>query len=80
MEHFALRIIKGDDIGKGVVLQVFYIYFVQILIIAKNIVDIACLFTFGLGYAFHPTFYFVFLKRKDKGSFVKKEVIIIIFL
>ena len=44
-EYFFLSIIKGDDIGEGIVLQVLYIYFMQIFIITKNIIDIACLFT-----------------------------------
>ena len=67
------RIIKGDDIGKGVVLQILYIYFMQILIITKNIVDIACLFTFRFSNTFHPAFYQILIIREDKRSFVKKR-------
>ena len=72
MEGITLAVIKGDDVGKGVVGEVLHIDAVEVVVVAKDVVNGTYFAVFRSGDSLYPTLEGVFFIRQGEVGFVKK--------
>lgn len=63
---------KGNNVGIGVVIQVFYIYLKEIFITTENVVDTIDVFAFSECYFFQPASYFILIIQMEYDFFLKE--------
>ena len=72
VQEITLHIVESDDVGEGVVLQILEVELKQIVVVAKDVIDVAQLFSVSGGKGGHPLFIHHLLAKLETGLGVKK--------
>ena len=72
IEEVTLHIVERDNVGEGIVLQILEIELEQIVVVTKDVIDVAQLFTMSGGQGGQPLFIRHLLTKLETGLGVKK--------
>ena len=72
VQEVTLHIVERDDVGESIVLQILEVELEQIVVVAKDIIDVAQLFTMSGGQGGQPLFIHHLLSKLETGLGVKK--------
>ncbi len=72
VQEITLHIVESDDVGEGVVLQILEVELKQIVVVAKDVIDVAQLFSVSGGKGGQPLFIHHLLTKLETGLGVKK--------
>ena len=72
VQEVTLHIVERDNVGEGIVLQILEIELEQIVVVTKDVIDVAQLFTMSGGQGGQPLFIRHLLTKLETGLGVKK--------
>ena len=72
VQEITLHVVERNDVGEGIVLQILEVELEQIVVVAKDVIDVSQLFSVSGGQGSQPLFIRHLLTKLETGLGVKK--------